>query len=248
MPRLEDKVAFITGAGGGIGAAICRRFLEEGARVAATDIVEESLDEALRGAAPGQAIALRVDAGDSDAVRAAIERTASEFGKLNVLCNVAGGSSMADGRVTEAPEEEFWRVIRLDLFGPFLSCKHGIPHLIAAQGGSVINMTSMTAIVGTTGRDCYTAAKGGIAALTRSMATEFAPDRVRVNAIAPGMTLTPRVAARREQSEVQEILSRHLLGAAEPVDVAEMAVYLASEESRVVTGQVMRVDSGVTIH
>jgi len=248
MPRLEGKVAYITGAAGGIGSAICRRFLQEGARLAATDIAEDGLAEALRDAAPGQVIQMRVDAGDGDQVKAAIARAVDTFGKLDVLCNVAGGSSTADGPVTEAPEEEFWRVIRLDLFGPFLTCKHGIPHLIAAGGGSVINMTSMTAIVGTTGRDCYTAAKGGVAALTRSMATEFAPSKVRVNAIAPGMTMTPRVAARRDRPEIQEILSRHLLGAAEPVDVAEMAVYLASDESRIVTGQVMRVDSGVTIH
>jgi NAD(P)-dependent dehydrogenase (short-subunit alcohol dehydrogenase family) len=248
MPRLEGKVAFVTGAGGGIGSAICQRFLEEGARVAATDVAEEALAEALRGAAPAQALALRVDAGDSDEVKRAIERTVEEFGLLNVLCNVAGGSSIADGPVTEAPEEEFWRVIRLDLFGPFLTCKHGIPHLSAAGGGSVINMTSMTAIVGTPGRDCYTAAKGGVASLTRSMATEFASDKIRVNAIAPGMTLTPRVAARRNRPEIQEILARHLLGPAEPVDIANMAVYLASEESQRVTGQVMRVDSGVSIH
>ncbi|MEN2738430.1 SDR family oxidoreductase [Microbacterium sp. X-17] len=248
MLRLDGKVAFVTGAGGGIGSAICRRFLEEGARVAAVDLNVEAMEQALRDAEPGQALPIAADAGDSEQVRDAIARAAWEFGLVNVLCNVAGGSSAADGPVTEAPEEEFWRVIRLDLFGPFVSCRHGIPRLIEAGGGSVINMTSMTALVGTTGRDCYTAAKGGVAAITRSMAVEFAGQKVRVNAIAPGMTLTPRVAARRDQPEIQEILARHLLGAADPIDIAEMAVYLASDESRVVTGQVMRVDSGVTIH
>jgi NAD(P)-dependent dehydrogenase (short-subunit alcohol dehydrogenase family) len=91
-----------------------------------------------------------------------------------VLCNVAGDASARDGMVTEAPGEEFWRVIRLDLFGSFLSCKHGIPELIKAGGGSVVNMTSMTALMGTTDLDCYTAAKGGVAAITRSIAAERA--------------------------------------------------------------------------
>jgi len=248
MLRLEGKVAFVTGAGGGIGSAICRRFLEEGARVAATDIDVGAARAAVADADAGQAIALQIDAGDSGQVREAIARAVAEFGLLSVLCNVAGGSSAQDGMVTEVPEEEFWRVIRLDLFGPFVSCKHGIPELIKAGGGSVINMTSMTALMGTTGRDCYTAAKGGVAAITRSIAAGYGRHGVRVNAIAPGMTLTPRVMARIDRPGVQELAARHLLGLAEPADVADMAVYLASEESRVVTGQVLSVDSGVTIH
>jgi len=248
MPRLAGKVAFVTGAGGGIGSAICRRFLEEGGRVAATDIDLAAARAAVAGAAPRQAITLQADAGDSGQVRAAITRTVAEFGLLNVLCNVAGGSSTRDAMVTEAPEEEFWRVIRLDLFGPFVSCKHGIPELIKAGGGSVINMTSMTALMGTTGVDCYTAAKGGVAAITRSIAAGYGAHGVRVNAIAPGLTLTPRARARMGLPSQQAIAARHLLGPAEPVDIAEMAVYLASDESRVVTGQVLSVDSGVTIH
>jgi NAD(P)-dependent dehydrogenase (short-subunit alcohol dehydrogenase family) len=248
MPRLAGKVAFITGAGGGIGSAICRRFLAEGARVAATDIDLAAARAAVAGAAAGQAITLQADAGDSGQVRAAIARTVAEFGLLNVLCNLAGGSSARDAMVTEAPEEEFWRVIRLDLFGPFVSCKHGIPELIKAGGGSVINMTSMTALMGTTGVDCYTAAKGGVAAITRSIAAGYGRHGVRVNAIAPGLTLTPRARARMHLPSQQEIAARHLLGPAEPADIADMAVYLASDESRVVTGQVLSVDSGVTIH
>jgi NAD(P)-dependent dehydrogenase (short-subunit alcohol dehydrogenase family) len=249
MGRLDGKVAFVTGAGGGIGSAICRLFVQEGGRVCATDIDLAAAQGAVSEAAPGQAVALRVDAGDSEAVRTAVSEAVAQFGLLNVLCNVAGGSSNRDGRVTEAEEDEFWRVIRLDLFGPFVSCRHGIPELIKAGGGSVINMTSMTALMGTVGRDCYTAAKGGVAAITRSMAAEYGADGVRVNAIAPGVTLTPRVAGRVEGSaELQTLIGRHLLGAAEPEDVAQMAVFLASDESRVVTGQVLSVDSGVTIH
>jgi NAD(P)-dependent dehydrogenase (short-subunit alcohol dehydrogenase family) len=248
MARLEGKIAFVTGAGGGIGRAICERFLAEGASVAATDIDLAAAQESISSAAEGKAIALRCDAGDSDSVREQIEATVKAFGSLNVLCNVAGGSSSRDAIVTEAPEEEFWRVIRLDLFGPFVSCKHGLPKLIEAGGGSVINMTSMGALMALPDRDCYTSAKGGVAALTRSMAAGYAEHGIRVNAIAPGMTLTPRVQGRARDPKVQALSDRHLLGPASPVDIAHMAVYLASEESRVVTGQVLSVDSGVTIH
>ena len=249
MPRLNGKVAFVTGAGGGIGRAVCERFLAEGAQVAATDIDIEAASQAIAGAGEGRAVAIGCDAGDGEAVRASIARTVSAFGTLNVLCNIAGGSSNRDGMVTDAPEEEFWRVIRVDLFGPFVSCKFGLPELIRAGGGSVINMTSMAALMALPKRDCYTAAKGGVAALTRSLAAEYGEYGIRVNAIAPGVTLTPRVTANlTTNTDFQAIAARSLLGPADPVDIAHMAVYLASDESRVVTGQILAVDSGITIH
>jgi NAD(P)-dependent dehydrogenase (short-subunit alcohol dehydrogenase family) len=247
--RLEGKVAYVTGAGGGIGRAVCERFLAEGARVAAIDVDEGAAREAVGGAADdGRALVVGCDASDSAGVRAAIARTAATFGSLNVLCNIAGGSSTADGKITEAPEEEFWRVIKVDLFGTFLTCKYGLPELIKAGGGSVVNLTSIQALMGLPDRDCYTAAKGGVVSLTRSLATNYAPDSVRVNAIAPGMTMTPRVQARAGSERVKAIAARHMLGPAFPVDIAHMAVYLASDESRVVTGQIFPVDSGFTMH
>jgi NAD(P)-dependent dehydrogenase (short-subunit alcohol dehydrogenase family) len=249
MPRLDGKIAFVTGAGGGIGRAICERFLAEGARLAATDLDIEAARQAIGGAAEGRAIAMECDAGDSGAVRASIARTVSAFGALNVLCNVAGGSSNRDGMVTDAPEEEFWRVIKVDLFGPFISCKFGLPELIRAGGGSVINMTSMAALIALPKRDCYTAAKGGVAALTRSLAAEYGEHAIRVNAIAPGVVLTPRVRANlTTNADFQAIAQRQLVGPADPVDIAHMALYLASDESRVVTGQILQVDGGLTIH
>ncbi|KQW42675.1 short-chain dehydrogenase [Nocardioides sp. Root1257] len=248
--RLDGKVAIVTGAGGGIGHAVCEQFLLEGARVVALDLNEEAAADAVGRAAieSGQATALRCDVGDSGEVQEAVRRAVATFGSLNTLVNIAGGSTSRDARVTDVPEDEFWSTIRRDLFGTFLFCKYGIPHLIAAGGGAVINYTSMMALVGSPDRDCYTSAKGGVSALTRSMAVEYGAQGVRVNAIAPGLTMTPRVQARYETSElVQEIGRRHLLGPCYPIDMAHMTVYLASEEARVVTGQVLPVESGVTI-
>ncbi len=249
MTRMAGKVAFVTGAGGGIGRAICERFLAEGALVAATDIVAEGAVAAISNIDDkARAIGFECDVGDSESVRSAIARTVATFGRLDVLCNVAGGSTSRDDAVTEAPEDEFWRAIRLDLFGTFLTCKHGLPELIKAGGGSVINMASMVALMAVPRKDCYTAAKGGVISLSRSMAAHYAQYSIRVNAIAPGIVMTPRVEKFVETNEyLKGILGKHLLGPAMPVDIAQMAVYLGSDESRVVTGQVFPVDSGVTI-
>ena len=119
----------------------------------------------------------------------------------------AGGSTSQDGPVTEAPEEEFWRAIKLDLFGTFLCSKIAIPYIIKGGGGSVINMASNVALMALPGRDCYTAAKGGVASMTRSMAVEYAPHKIRVNAIAPSVTLTERV---KRLLSGNEHLNKHL--------------------------------------
>jgi NAD(P)-dependent dehydrogenase (short-subunit alcohol dehydrogenase family) len=249
LTRLNGKIAFVTGAGGGIGRSICERFVAEGARVAASDIDLDRAESAVGTAlAQGRAIALRCDVGDSDSVRDAIAKTVAAFGGLNVLCNVAGGSTPQDAAVTEAPEAEFWRAIRLDLFGTFVCCKHGLPELVKAGGGSVINMASMVALMAVPGRDCYTAAKGGVVAITRSIAAGYAQHAIRVNAIAPGITRTPRVQAWLDATPgTNALAARHLLGLPEAIDVAHMAVYLACDESRFVTGQVLAVDSGITV-
>lgn len=250
MARLEGKVAFVTGAAGGIGQAICRRYIEEGGIVVAADINDDALRDCLDDAGAGdQGIARICDITEPESVKSAVAATIEHFDRLDILCNIAGGSTPADGRVTEAPDEEFWRVIRLDLYGTFLCCKYAIPQIARSGGGSVINMSSMAALMALTERDCYTAAKGGVASMTRSMAVEYAPDRIRVNAIAPGLVLTPRAERiMAEREEIRLLAGIHLLGPCLPADIAEMAVYLGSDESRVVTGQVVSVDSGVTIH
>jgi NAD(P)-dependent dehydrogenase (short-subunit alcohol dehydrogenase family) len=193
-------------------------------------------------------IAIRTDVTDEASVQAAIRSAVQHFGGLHVLHNNAGGSTPQDNSVAEAPIEEFWRVIKLDLFGTFLGCRVGIPEIIRSGGGSVINMSSNVALMGIAGRDCYTAAKGGVAAMTRSMAVEFAPQRVRVNAIAPSATMTDRVRKLMAgNAAIDKLANSHLLGLIEAPDIANMALFLASDESRMVTGQVYPVDSGVTI-
>jgi NAD(P)-dependent dehydrogenase (short-subunit alcohol dehydrogenase family) len=199
--------------------------------------------------AGGDAHYLHCDVTDRPSVEAAVAATAARYGKLDVLHNNAGGSTPQDGPVTEAPEEEFWRVIKLDLYGTFLCSKIAIPYIIRAGGGSVINMSSNVALMALPGRDCYTAAKGGIASMTRSMAVEYAPHRIRVNAIAPSATMTERVKRLMAVNEnVSKLAATHLLGPILPIHIADMAVYLASEESAITTGQVLAVDSGVTIY
>ena len=247
MDRLAAKVAFITGAGAGIGRATAIGFAGEGARVTVAEIGATAGEETAHLAGNG-AIAIRTDVTDPDSLQAAIRQTVDHFGALHVLHNNAGGSTPEDNTVVDAPIEEFWRVIRLDLFGTFLGCRFGIPELARAGGGSVINMASNLALMGIAGRDCYTAAKGGIAALTRSLAVEFAAQKVRVNAIAPSATMTDRVRKLMAGNAAIDRLARsHLLGLIEPVDIANAAIYLASDESRMVTGQILPVDSGVTI-
>jgi NAD(P)-dependent dehydrogenase (short-subunit alcohol dehydrogenase family) len=247
MARLAGKVALITGGGTGIGRATAIAFAREGARVVVAELDAAAGEETAHLAGNG-AIAIRTDVTDEASVQAAVRAAVEKFGGLHVLHNNAGGSTPQDNTVVEAPLEEFWRVIRLDLFGTFLGCRVGIPAIIEAGGGSVINMSSNLALMGIAGRDCYTAAKGGVAALTRSMAVEFAPQRVRVNAIAPSATMTDRVRRLMTgNAAVGRLANSHLLGLIEPADIANMAVFLASDESRMVTGQVYPVDSGVTI-
>jgi len=254
MARLAGKVAFITGGGGGIGRATAERFAEEGAKVIIAEINPETGSAAAEAArtrgknSGGDAIFVQCDVRQCAQVEAVFAETIRRFGKLTILHNNAGGSTPQDGPVTEVSEEEFWRAITLDLYGTFLCSKIGIPHMIRSGGGSIINMSSIVALRALPGRDCYTAAKGAIAAITRSMAVEYAPHNIRVNAIAPGVVMTERVKKLMESAKaIEELAKTHLLGLGYPNHMAGMAVYLASDESVITTGQILSVDSGATI-
>ena len=246
--RLAGKVAFVTGGTGGIGEVACNAFAREGARVAVAGrrTAEGERVAAEIRAAGGEALFVQTDVTKEASVDAALAATVAAFGRLDVLYNNAGGSSPKDGRVTETPSEVFWKTIELDLFGTWLCCHFGIPHLIAAGGGSVINSASIMGAMGVPRRDAYSAAKGGVIALTRGMAVEYAADNVRVNVLVPGAVGTERVKRFFETEPHLEAQRRaYLLGLSEPMDVANAAIFLASDESRRTTGQMLGVDSGI---
>jgi NAD(P)-dependent dehydrogenase (short-subunit alcohol dehydrogenase family) len=249
MGRLDGKVAFISGSGSGIGRAGAILFAREGAKVVIADISREGGErtEAMARDLGGDATYVHTDVTDPDSVERSIATAIAAYGKLNVLYNDAGGSTAQDGPVTKVSLDEFWRTIKVDLYGTFLCCKYGIPELIKAGGGAVINTTSVVAMAGIKGRDAYTAAKGGVLALTRSMAVGYAKHKIRVNAIAPGATLTERVKKFiADDPRMGDMSDRHLLGMGEPEDIARMALFLASDEARVITGAIFPVDSGWT--
>jgi NAD(P)-dependent dehydrogenase (short-subunit alcohol dehydrogenase family) len=165
-----------------------------------------------------------------------------------ILYNNVGGSTNNDGPITTVSNDEFWLKMNVDLFGTWLGCRQVIPHMIAGGGGSIINAVSMCALMGVPNIDAYTCAKGAIAALTRSLAVEFGKDKIRVNAVAPGATMTERVSDRlRDPEKLSTVKDQYLLGLAQPLDIANAVLYLASDEARVTTGQILAVDSGVTI-
>lgn len=248
--RLQGKVAFITGGTGGIGAVACRAFANEGAFVAVAGrrrTEGEAVAAEIR-AAGGEARFVETDVTKDESVQRALAETVATYGRLDILYNNAGGSSAKDGPVTKTPADVFWKTLELDLFGTWLCCHHGIPHLVASGGGSVINTSSIMGAMGVPNRDAYSASKGAVIALTRAMAVEYAKDKVRVNVLVPGAVATERVlhffAA---EPHLEEQKRAYLLGMTEPEDVANAAIFLASDESRRTTGQMLPIDSGILI-
>jgi NAD(P)-dependent dehydrogenase (short-subunit alcohol dehydrogenase family) len=250
MTRLEGKVAIITGAASGIGKCAAQHFAAEGASVVVADRDEEgakAVSADIIGAG-GSAIAVQVDVSVVEEVGSLMATAVSKYGKIDILYNNAGGSRPDDGTVVDVDIEVFWKTIQVDLLGTFLGCRFAIPYMQKQGGGAIVNMVSNVAFMGIPGVDCYTAAKGGVVALTRSLAVTYAKDRIRVNAIAPSTTLTPRIIERMRTSETtRRIASKNLLGSPEPIDIARAAMFLASDDARVMTGTILLADSGSTI-
>lgn len=249
--RLAGKVAYITGAGSGIGLASAQLFAREGARVVVAEFNPKAGEAAVKAIEDmgAQAVYVNTDVTSEASVQASVDTAFAQWGRIDVLYNNAGGSSAADAQVTDCPVHEFWRAIQVDLFGTWVTCKYGIAAMLRnGGGGAVINSSSVFALVGTRGKDAYTAAKGGISAITRSMAAEYASHGIRVNALAPAVTLTERVKCllQVQPDLLSKTCERQLLGLTEPPEVAAMALWLASDESRTVTGQVIAIDGGMS--
>lgn len=249
--RLKDKVILITGAGSGIGKAASLIFADEGARIVANDLVGDALARTVEEVrkAGGEIVGVAGDVAQAADVERAIREGVKAFGKVNVLYNNAGISPDKDTSVVETPEATLQQILDVNLKGVFLCCKYGIPALLDAGGGSIINIASFVALLGCTiPQDAYTASKGGVLALTRSLAVQYGRNSIRANAICPGPIETPLLRQILSDPAKRELrLNRIPLGRfGRPEDVVYAGLYLASDESSWVTGTTFVVDGGIT--
>jgi NAD(P)-dependent dehydrogenase (short-subunit alcohol dehydrogenase family) len=249
--RLEGRTALITGAGSGIGREAARLFAREGARVVVADRDARGGRETADAvsAAGGEASFVETDVASSASVRAAVEHAERHFGGLHVLFNNAGIFPDDDGDPVATPEEVWDRVMDVNLKGVFLGCKHGIPALLRAGGGAIINTASFVAVMGAaTAQVAYTASKGGVLALTREIAIVYARRGIRANALCPGPVNTPLLQqlladpAARERRLVHVPMGR----LAEAREIAGAALFLASDEAAYVNGATFLVDGGIS--
>jgi NAD(P)-dependent dehydrogenase (short-subunit alcohol dehydrogenase family) len=250
--RLAGKVILVTGAASGMGRVATRMFAEQGAKVIAADINESALDEVIAEVGDRDTVLPVVGnvAVDAD-VRRMIDEGINRFGALNVLYNNAGIMPDEDTSVVETSEETWERVLDVNLKSIFLVCKHGIPKLIEAGGGSVINIASFVVLMGcTVPQDAYTASKGGVLSLTRSLAVQNGPHGVRVNALCPGPILTPLMETLfSSDEEKNKRLNRIPLGRfGRAEDIVHAGIFLASDESSWMTGSQFVVDGGITVN
>ena len=248
MSRLDGKVAVITGAASGIGREAALLFSAEGASVCVADV---SADQGEATAAECRdAFFQQVDVSDGASVRELYAATAERYGGIDVLYNNAGISPNDDGSILETDEDAWQRVQDVNLKGVYLCCKHGIPYLLERGGGSVINVASFVAVVGAaTSQISYSASKGGVLSMSRELAVQFARQGVRVNALCPGPVETPLLLgifgddpAAFERRRVHLPMGR----LAKPREIAQGALFLASDESSYVNGAAFLVDGGLT--
>lgn len=251
--RLKDKAILITGAGSGIGRVASLIFANEGAKIIAIDLAADSLAQTVEQVqkAGGEILGVAGDVSKATDIERAIREGWKVFGKIDVLYNNAGIFPDEDTSVLQTSEATLQRVLDVNLKGVFLCCKYGVPALLDAGGGSIINIASFTALMGcTVPQDAYTASKGGVLALTRSLAVQYGRNNIRVNAICPGPIETPLLTEILSDPAKRELrLNRIPLGRfGRPEDVVYAGLYLASDESSWVTGTTFLVDGGITIN
>ena len=252
MGRLDGRVAVITGGASGMGEAATRLFVREGARVVIGDVQTEKA-EALAAGLDGRAVARTVDVSLAADVEALVDTAVSQFGRLDIMFNNAGigGGELL---IHETPEDVFDRIVAVDLKAVWLGIKYAVQVMMKAGSGSIVNTASVSALLGMKYQGAYGAAKGGVVQLTRVAAIEYAEHGIRVNAILPGGVLTPLVYANPafaqpldpQVVEAQLAYVQPIRRAGQPLDIANAALWLASDESSFVTGASIVVDGGWT--
>ncbi|MCX7304184.1 MAG: SDR family NAD(P)-dependent oxidoreductase [Hyphomicrobiales bacterium] len=250
--RLKGKVALVTGGASGIGRAGSLLMAKEGARIVVADIDAtraEAVAQEIRSSG-GDAFGCTVDVRDSASVQAMVAASVERFGRIDVLFHNAVSVPLVnkhDRRITELPEETWHAILGLVLTGTFLTAKYVAQRMLEQRSGSIVLTATVDALIGQAGLDAYTAAKGGVVAMTRSMAAGLSPEGVRVNAICPGFVRTPHQDIfLSDEKQRATIESLHLMGIMDPEEVAAFALFLASDEARSMTGGIHVVDSGYT--
>jgi NAD(P)-dependent dehydrogenase (short-subunit alcohol dehydrogenase family) len=253
--RLDGKVCFVTGGASGMGRVAAAMFCAEGARVAIADVNAEACEKAAsaarkEAAGHGDAFPVPCDVTKASDVQQAIRTTVERYGELHVLYNNAGIMMAEDGSVVDTEEWVWDRTLAVNLKGIYLCCKYGIPEMVRSGGGSVINIASFVALVGcSVPQDAYTASKGAVIALTKSLAVQFAPRGVRSNAICPGPIETPLLTEwLLKDPEAKRVrLARNPSGRfGKPEDIVNAGIFLASDESAWTNGAVLVLDGGIT--
>ena len=254
-PRLEGRVAIVTGGASGIGRATSAALCVAGAAVVVADLNGEGADQVAEAlcAEGHRAIGVAADVGDEVSIVSMVEAAVSTFGGLDVLHNNAADSDpglMSRDLAVAEMEAEVWdRTMRVNLRGPMLGCKHAIPHMIARGGGAIINTSSASGLTGDFARSAYAASKAGLRSLTESVAAQYGKQGIRSNAVAPGVISTPALEANVPADQVEVYAENTLtprLGRAD--DIAAAVVFLASDAAAFITGQVLSVDGGLLAH
>ena len=247
MERLQDRVAVITGGGGGIGLATARRFAAEGAKVVVVDLNVEA-GQAAADEVGGEFVA--ADVADEGAVRALFDGVAARYGRLDIAFNNAGISPPDDDSILTTGIDAWERVLRVNTTSVFLCCKYAIPHMLTQGRGSIINTASFVALMGAaTSQIAYTASKGGVLAMTRELGVQFAKEGIRVNALCPGPIATPllmELFANDPERAARRLVHVPMGRFGQPEEIAAAAAFLASDDSSFMTASSFVVDGGIT--